>query len=172
VYATGGYDQNLLFSNNDRPGVFSARAVGRLLTRFRVKPSDRPLVVGDGDYAEALAGALERAGARVSRAPADEVAAAHGHSWVRAVDLKNGKRIKCDLVAACTLPAPASELPRQHGVAVELEPARGGFVCRTDANGRTAVKQVFACGDVTGYLGPAAAAQAGARTGEAIVKSS
>ena len=30
VYATGSYDQNLPIEDNDRPGVLSARAVGRL----------------------------------------------------------------------------------------------------------------------------------------------
>ena len=31
VYATGGYAQNLLFENNDRPGVIAARAAGRMM---------------------------------------------------------------------------------------------------------------------------------------------
>src|SRR5438270_390718 len=67
VYATGSYDQNAIFVDNDRPGVLPARAVGRLLVRFGVRPAERPVVVGDGPYARALAEALFRAGAVVTR---------------------------------------------------------------------------------------------------------
>src|SRR5258706_582998 len=42
LYATGAYDQNALFVDNDRPGVLAARAVGRLLTRFGILPGVRP----------------------------------------------------------------------------------------------------------------------------------
>jgi thioredoxin reductase len=66
------------------------------------------------------------------------------------------------------LPAPASELPRQHGAAVRLEPARGGFVALVDAAHETTARGVFACGDVTGYLGPEGAAAAGAAAGRAL----
>src|SRR5581483_8067625 len=67
VYATGAYDQNALFRDNDRPGVLAARAVGRLLTRFGILPGERPVVVGNGPYAIALADALKSAGAEVTR---------------------------------------------------------------------------------------------------------
>ena len=53
-----------VFTDNDRPGVLPARAVGRLLVRFGVKPAERPVVVGDGPYARALAEALARGGRR------------------------------------------------------------------------------------------------------------
>jgi NADPH-dependent 2,4-dienoyl-CoA reductase/sulfur reductase-like enzyme len=169
VYATGGYDQNLVFANNDRPGVLSGRAVGRLLVRFGVRPGERPVVAGDGEYADALAAALAASGAQVARvAAATKLVAAHGHSWVRSLEVEGGRRIKCDVIAACAPPAPASELPRQHGVAVEL---RGGFACVADADGRTQVARVFTCGDVAGYVGPRAAAAAGARCGDAVARS-
>ena len=70
--------------------------------------------------------ALEKTGAQVTRVDGVEtkVVAAHGHSWVKALELSNGKKIKCDLVAVAALPAPASELPRQHGIAVEYRRRR------------------------------------------------
>jgi sarcosine oxidase subunit alpha len=153
VYATGAYDQNALFVDNDRPGVLSARAVGRLLTRYGIKPAERPVVVGDGPYARALAEALEQAGAQVTRIDGitTKIVAAHGHSWVKAVEVEGKKKIKCDLVAVAALPAPASELPRQHGVPVEFRD--GGFAC---------VKNGWCVGDVTGFMGPEKAALDGA----------
>ncbi len=48
--------------------------------------------------------------------------------------------------------------------------ALGGYAVRTDADGRTSVADVLACGDVCGYVGPEAAAAAGARTGAAAAK--
>jgi sarcosine oxidase subunit alpha len=174
VYATGAYDQNAIFRDNDRPGVLSARAVGRLLIRFGVLPSAAPLVVGAGPYAQALERALAGAGAKVTRIDGVQtrLIAAKGYSWVKSVEVldegaKKPRAIKCDLVAVAALPAPASELPREHGAAVELRPEAGGFACVVDAEGRTATPGVFACGDVTGFLGCADAAAHGARVGEA-----
>jgi sarcosine oxidase subunit alpha len=153
VYATGAYDQNALFVDNDRPGILSARAVGRLLVRFGIKPAERPIVVGDGPYARALAEALEQAGAQVTRVDGVEtqVVAAHGHSWVKALELSDGRKLKCDLVAVAALPAPASELPRQHGVPVEFRD--GGFAAARECG------NVRCVGDVTGFMGPERAAR-------------
>jgi sarcosine oxidase subunit alpha len=173
VYATGSYDQNAVFTDNDRPGVLPARAVGRLLVRFGVKPAERPVVVGDGPYARALAEALFRAGADVTRIDGrdEQIVAAHGHGWVRSVETSKRKKIKCDLVAVAALPAPASELPRQHGVAVAFSDIKGGFHCRVDDDGRANAPHVFACGDVTGFGGIDDAVSAGARCGRAVVAS-
>jgi sarcosine oxidase, subunit alpha len=173
VYATGAYDQNAVFTDNDRPGVLPARAVGRLLVRFGVRPAERPVVVGDGPYARALAEALAKAGAEVTRVDGrdEQVVAAHGHSWVRAIETTRRKKIRCDLVAVAALPAPASELPRQHGIHVAFADRRGGFYCHVSEDGRSEVPHVFACGDVTGFGGIDDAISAGARCGRAVVQS-
>ena len=76
----------------------------------------------------------------------------------------NGK-IECDICAVAAIPAPASEGPRQQGCRVVLDPAAGGFRVVVDDDGRTTTANVWACGDVTGYVGPAAAAADGARVG-------
>jgi sarcosine oxidase, subunit alpha len=82
-------------------------------------------------------------------------------------------RVRCDVVAVATLPAPASELARQHGATVRLDAAAGGVACVTDDSGATSVPSVFACGDLRGYRGPAAAAARldGERTGTAAATS-
>jgi sarcosine oxidase subunit alpha len=178
VYATGAYDQNAIFVDNDRPGVLPARAVGRLLVRFGVKPADRPVVLGDGPYARALAEALAASGAEVTRVDGKEeqVVAALGHGWVRGVAVqrageKKPRKVRCDLVAVAALPAPASELPRQHGVPVALDEAMGGFACKPGPDGASGDGRVFVCGDVAGFRGPELAAADGARVGAAVVRS-
>ncbi len=175
VYATGGYAQNLLFASNDRPGVMAARAVGRLLVRYGVAPAARVcLVVGadaDTDAAGALAGALAAAGCEVTVIDTrrEQVLGARGRVWVDGLEVAgtDGKvrRVPCNLVAVAAPPAPASEAPRQHGCAVELRPAAGGFAVMADDDGRTTVAGVLACGDVCGATTAERAAAAGARAG-------
>jgi len=167
VWAAGGYSVNLPVPDNDRPGVFAARAVGRLLCEHAIVAGDRICVIEDDgprDYADALIAALTQAGALVERVAAHEVTAVRGRGWVRAV-VAGKRRIDCDAIAVAAIPAPASEGPRQHGCAVTLDAAAGGFAVQTDHEGATGVAGVFACGDVCGYRGPVAAAGMGERAG-------
>ncbi len=177
LYATGGYDQNLPFIDNDRPGVVSARACGRLAFHWGVRPvpeGERVIVVDGAATAAPLVAGLARAGVEVEVVDLarDTVLEARGATRVRGLVVAGPtgrkRRIDGELVAIATPPAPASELPRQHGAAVRFEPARGGFVALVDETYATSAPAVFACGDVTGYVGPDAAAAAGAAAGRAL----
>ncbi len=179
IYATGSYDQNALFPDNDRPGIMSARAVGRLLVTEGLVPARRPAVLGGGPYARALADALEHHGAAVTRIDGldEEIVATRGHKRLRSVDVtrrgdadRKVRRVACDLLAVAALPAPATELLREHGCAVRWEAALGGFHAVTYADGRTSIPGVYAAGDVAGFLGTEAAEQAGARIGRSAAR--
>jgi sarcosine oxidase subunit alpha len=160
LYATGGYDQNLPFPGNDRPGILSARACGRLVFRWGIHPGRRVVVISDArapaPFATTLASGLERLGIELLPAALDALPR---------LDLKR------DLAAVAAVPAPASELPRQHGARVELDPARGGFAVVVDGAFATSVSGVHAVGDVTGYVGPRVAAERGGAAGQAIARS-
>jgi sarcosine oxidase subunit alpha len=179
LYATGAYDQNLPFADNDRPGIVSARACGRLAFHWGVRPvpaGERVAIVDAGaGTAAPLARGLAAAGveAEVIDTARERVVSARGAARVRGLVVSGPtgreRKVSAALVAVATLPAPASELPRQHGAAVRLDPARGGFAALVDpATHETAARGVFACGDVTGYLGPDASAAAGAAAGRAL----
>jgi sarcosine oxidase subunit alpha len=176
VYATGAHDVNALFEDNDRPGVFAARAVGRLAVRWGVRPGDRVVVVGGGPYARALAEDLTALGVetRLVDGSKEKPLRAHGVGWVESLEIVDDKgkkkKLPCDCVAVAALPSPASEAPRQHGAAVELREPGGGFCVLVDDDGRTSVPHVFACGDVTGFVGPEAATASGERAGMAAAK--
>ncbi|HEX4406783.1 MAG TPA: 2Fe-2S iron-sulfur cluster-binding protein [Polyangia bacterium] len=181
VYATGGYDQNLPFIDNDRPGVISARACGRLAFHWGVRPvpaGTRVIVVDGAPTAAPLARALSDAGVEVEVVDLarERIVEARGATRVRGLVVESlagasRRRIDGALVAIATPPAPASELPRQHGARVRFEPARGGFVALVDKSYETSAPGVFACGDVSGYAGPDAAALAGAVAGRAVASS-
>lgn len=170
IWATGGYAVNLPFPNNDRPGVIAARAVGRLLVDHGILGGERICIVQAphvADDAAALAAALGRAGAEVERVALVDVLGARGRSWVTAIDTSSA-RLDCDLVAVAALPAPASEGARQQRCKVVLDPDAGGFKVLVDERGATSTPDVWACGDVTGYMGAARAATDGARVGEHV----
>lgn len=171
IWATGGYVVNLPFPDNDRPGVIAARAVGRLLVDHGILAGDRVCIVEVPEVATdvgALAAALTSAGAEVTRVPLADVEGTRGRMWTSSLRTRT-RKIDCDVVAVAATPAPASEGPRQHGCQVVLDPAAGGFRVVVDAQGRTTTPQVWACGDVTGYVGPEAAAVDGARIGANVV---
>lgn len=171
IWATGGYPVNLPFSDNDRPGVIAARAVGRLLVDHGILAGDRVCIVEVPELADdvaALVNALKGAGAEVWRLPLASVNATRGRSWVTSV-LAGRENVECDVVAVAAIPSPASEGARQQGCRVVLDPRAGGFRIVVDDLGRTTAPGVWACGDVTGYLGPAAAAADGARVGANVV---
>lgn len=174
VWATGGYAVNLPFPDNDRPGVLAARGVGRLLVDHGIVGGDKICLVEGpaiADDAAALAAALTTAGAEVTRVAVAEVTGVRGRGWASRVDTRATRgKIECDLVAVAALPAPASEGARQQGCKVVLDPGAGGFKIVVDELGRTSAPNAWACGDVCGYLGPAAAAADGARVGAEVAR--
>jgi len=177
LYATGAYDQNLPFADNDRPGVIAARALGRLAFRWGIRPvpaGARVVVLDAAPTAAPLAQALTAAGVEVERVEVagHPVVAAVGGKRLRGVEIsgRGGKHktVAADLIAVAALPAPASELPRQHGARVAYDAARGGFAAVVGSGHATDAPGVFACGDVTGFVGAAAAERAGAAAGRAL----
>lgn len=172
IWATGGYVVNLPFPDNDRPGVIAARAVGRLLVDHGIVGGERVCIVEtpavEGDVT-ALAQALSHAGTDVTRVALPDVLGTRGRGWISSLDTKRGK-LDCDLVAVAATPAPASEGARQQGCTVVLDEVAGGFKIVIDAEGRTSVPNVWACGDVTGYMGPTHAAADGARVAARVVE--
>jgi sarcosine oxidase subunit alpha len=167
IWATGGYAVNLPIADNDRPGVIAARAVGRLLVEHGIIAGDKvclvevPRVAEDAD---ALAGALSAAGAEVTRVALHEALGVRGRSWATGVDTTAG-RVDCDVVAVAAIPSPASEGARQQGCQVVFDPEAGGFRIVVDEAGRATAPNVWACGDVTGFMGCARAAADGTRVG-------
>ena len=169
VHATGSYAQNALFENNDRPGVIAMRAAGLLLLEYGICPAESICLVGASDAADALAEALRAAGCQVTHIDnhRETIVAARGSQYVTGADLAGAqgpRELACQLIVIATTPSPASELARQQNAPVLFDKAAGGFAIVIDDEGRCG-PGVFACGDVCGYMGPAAAMEHGERIG-------
>jgi sarcosine oxidase subunit alpha len=172
IWASGGYPSNVPIVDNDRPGVMAARAVARLLRHRGVLVADRIAIVRDDSAqvaaeVDGLAAELRQAGALVRVVRASAVARVLGRDRASGVELRDGDVVEAGAVAIAAVPSPASEGPRQHGCVVELDPARGGYRVIVDGDGQTSVAGVWACGDVTGYLGPELALAHGTHVGAA-----
>ncbi|MFD1051482.1 ferredoxin, partial [Kibdelosporangium lantanae] len=66
ILATGAYEQPIVFSNNDRPGIMLAGAVRRYITRYAVLPGRQAVVFTTNDSGYLTASALMDAGASVT----------------------------------------------------------------------------------------------------------
>lgn len=163
VFAMGARDPLIPLQNNDLPGVLSGRGLQSVLAagRFEV---DAVVVVGHGDAATTLA---ETLGARLV-APTDVVDLL-GTKRVEAVKTTT-ETLKCSLVALAPAPCAASELPRQAGAAVVFDGS--SFNLCPDRDGQVQTRgpwQAWACGDICGYVGPAAAAAQARTTAHALL---
>jgi sarcosine oxidase subunit alpha len=164
VVASGTWAQPPLFPGNDLPGVHGARGLLVALAEDGVLAGERAAVLGEGPEADAVGLRLSGAGMGVERI-VGEVARARGGRRLAALELADGRRVPCDVLAAATPRMPAAELCRELGAALELDPATGAFRVRPGPGGAIA-PGAWAVGEVTGPCGAAEAAQAGRRAGE------
>jgi sarcosine oxidase subunit alpha len=148
VFATGAHDGVLSIPNNDLPGIFSARALARVL-HAGIMPDGPVAIVGEGFWADEVASALA-AHAMHRFAPAD-VIAAHGTAGVKSLEVRDGdKTRKADVgaVALALRGAPAFELAEQAGAPTRFD-AEGGYAVVTGPDGLLA-EGLWAAGECTG----------------------
>jgi sarcosine oxidase, subunit alpha len=86
VVATGAYETQFLFANNDLPGVMLSTAVLRLLHQHKIVPGKRAVLIGDPARCSQLQAELEPAGAEVvASLPIGSVVSALGDDHVTGV---------------------------------------------------------------------------------------
>ena len=151
ISATGTYDLVPGVPGADRPGVMSARLVGRLLARDGVLPAERVILVGQGQESESVAVALAEAGARVigpiATASLSGIGGRGPVSWVRYQDPQGARvttRERVDLVVFGDR-TPNLDLVLAAGAAVGWEDGR--IDAQVAADGRTTVAGLFLVGD-------------------------
>ncbi len=175
VIATGSYDANLWFADNDRPGVVTLAGALSVTPPDGHPPFHRALVVGDGARAKE---AIDRFGASVAavvapgaispevvRAASDHgidlyprslVVAARGFRRVRAVDLvRRGDgspfRLAGDAVILAHRRLPNHPLLFQGGAKMRYGGPAGSYFPVLAPGGETSVSGLYAAGSVAGF---------------------
>jgi sarcosine oxidase subunit alpha len=185
LFALGGYASVFPFENNEIPGVFSGRAASDLLRRRQLLVGEAPAIVGHGVQLLPLAQLFRASGAQVATivdtsgkpARGEGIAGvptrAHGRTWVQGLSIREAdgkeRRVACDAIIVSQPPSPAFELLRQAGVKVAFRPEFRSFAPVADADGGTAVRGVWAAGDVVAPGTLAEAADSGRRAARAML---
>ena len=101
VVATGAYETQFLFANNDLPGVMLSTAVLRLLHQYKIVPGKRAVLIGDAGRCSLMQTYLETAGIEVvASLPIGSVISAVGEDHVRALKTET-VTYNADLVVMC-----------------------------------------------------------------------
>jgi sarcosine oxidase subunit alpha len=148
VFTTGAHDGVLAVPNNDLPGIFSARALARVL-HAGIMPDGPVAIVGDGFWADEVVSALEKHA--TLRFAAADVIAAYGTAGVKTLEVRDGKSTRKADVGAVALAlrgAPTFELAEQAGATTRFDP-EGGYAVVTGEGGRLG-ETTWAAGECTG----------------------
>jgi sarcosine oxidase subunit alpha len=101
VAATGAYETQFLFANNDLPGVMLSTAVQRLVHQHGIVPGKRAVLIGDAPRCSTLQIELQAAGIEVvASLRVDSVVSAVGEDHVRGVATE-AVTYDADLVVMC-----------------------------------------------------------------------
>jgi sarcosine oxidase subunit alpha len=101
IVATGAYETQFLFANNDLPGVMLSTAVLRLLHRHKIVPGKRAVLIGEAERCSSVQAELEAAGIEVvASLPIGSVVSALGDDHVTGVETAT-VTYDADLVVMC-----------------------------------------------------------------------
>lgn len=195
VLANGAWDQVPLFQNNDLPGIFSIRALDRLVFGWGVVPGEPIALCGNADSTIRLALELHKEKVAIAamitqREPDEEIEQlqsaginvingyklhkARGRKYVSAIELVSDDEqnlvVDCGALAAEAPMAPAYELAHHAFCRVEFH-SETGYTIVSDKCGRTNDKRIFAAGRCAGATDPDHAREQGKRAGMACALS-
>jgi sarcosine oxidase, subunit alpha len=118
IVTTGAAENNLLFQNNDLPGVYGAGAVQTLMNVYGVKPGTRVLMVGSGNIGLIVSYQLIQAGIEVA-------------AVVEAMPRIGGYHVHAAKLARLGVPILTSHTVLS---ALGKEQVEGAIICRVDKN--------------------------------------
>lgn len=150
LFATGCHDLIGSFARNDLPGIFTARAFSRALSRG-VLLGEKVVIVGASAWAAPLASTLAAMKIRHTWAPEGVITEALGSRQVVEVSVREGDRVRtlaCDALVSAEEPVSAYELAGQAGACLVWDPARRAFAPASDDDGATDAKGVYVTGSV------------------------
>ena len=150
LFATGCHDLIGSFARNDLPGIFTARAFSRALSRG-VLLGERPVIVGSSAWAAPLYDLAKSLKLKAEWLPEGVITEALGSRQVVEVTVRDGDRkrtLSCDALVSAEEPVAAYELPGQAGACLAWDERRRAFTPRSDEDGATDAKGVYVAGSV------------------------
>jgi sarcosine oxidase, subunit alpha len=128
VVATGVYETQFLFANNDLPGVMLSTGALRLLQQHNIVPGKRAVLVGEPNRCAELEPTLQAAGIAVlASVPVAAVVSAMGEDHVAGLVTTTGT-YDVDLVVMCGPLVPDVGLLAQSGSRLQWNPEKGAFL--------------------------------------------
>jgi sarcosine oxidase, subunit alpha len=128
VVATGVYETQFLFANNDLPGVMLSTGVLRLIQQHKIVPGKRAVLVGEADRCAELTPTLQAAGIAVlASVPVSAVVSATGENHVSGI-VTTTSSYDVDLVVMCGPLVPDVGLLVQPGLRLQWNPEKGAFL--------------------------------------------
>lgn len=154
LLATGRSETGLPIVNGDIPGNMLPEGVSQLVSRG-INPGPRAVLVGRNELRNKTMRQLQAVRTSVvGEFELSDVLRVIGSRCVRGVEVRkpNGstERISCELVVQLGALVPSVELAQQAGC--ELRSEKGLWSVKVDAEGRTSVPGVYACGGLTGLV--------------------
>jgi glycine cleavage system T protein len=148
VVATGAFETQYLFANNDLPGVMLSTAVLRLLHRHGIVPGQRAVLIGDAERCAELSSGLEAAGIKVvATVPIESVVRGAGKDHVTGLVTETAT-YEGDLVVMCGPLVPSQGLAGSQVVPYLLPPSAqsaDAIACLCmDVSGRDVVETIEA----------------------------
>ena len=152
LLATGRSETGLPIVNGDIPGNMLPEGVSQLVSKG-ISPGARAVLVGRNELRDRLIRQFKAVGTSVvEEFESDDIVRVLGSRSVKGIEAKkpdgSTHRIACDLVVQLGALVPSVELAQQAGC--ELRSERGLWSVKVDAEGRTSVPGVYACGGLTG----------------------
>ncbi len=173
LFATGTHDLIGSFARNDLPGIFTARAFSRALTRG-VLLGERVLIVGTSTWGAIIFEALTAMSVRVTWAREAELVEAIGSRHVVEAVVREGastRALKCDALVTAEEPVSAYELAGQAGACLAWDGLRRAFTPQSDAEGATDAAGVYVAGSMRRrFASRAERADDGARVARRIAR--
>jgi sarcosine oxidase subunit alpha len=157
IVATGGYDANLLFAGNDRPGVMTGDGALAFRDALGDPPFHRALLVGGGLRAAALFEQFEpHIELDVPVHPRSLVLAAEGRARVRGARLlsRGGGapfRLSVDAIVLAVRRLPNPQLFFQSGARMQWRGGAGAYYPELDDGFATTVPGLWAAGEASGF---------------------
>jgi len=154
LLAMGRAETGLSIVNGDIPGNMLPEAIHQLTSRG-ISPGARAVLVGTNELKDRVRRQLEAVHSSIVAEVQDasSVVQVLGGRAVRGIEYSEGrtsKTVRCDLVIQLGPLVPAVELAQQAGC--ELRSSGSFWTVRVDAEGRTSVPGVYACGGITGLI--------------------